>query len=561
MKALSTIAVFLQIAPTMRFVLIVGAIFALVAVSIVVARTHYVGIGWNNDAPHKLTIANNIANGRGYVNNFGSPGNAIIPPGYPISIALVSSATGADVEKSAIVVNCISLALLVIVAGLVLGKFASSRRTVILGLLLLVTTPTLLQWSFTVMSDLIFLPFFAVFVYLFVCWFRSPKQALRYASLIGASIGLAFIARYVGATLMPIAGVLVVLLVVANWKELSTREWIAATLVLVCSALLLPILWVFRNIVALGYPFEHLNRQVFPNPVDTLAKELYMVANWFPFLKYDHSIVIGGWSAFRLGVEDVIALGLLALVVAAPLLLIPFVRRGVVACSRKLAQRYSVATVVIATAIGYVVFTAFLLHSGGELYVRQRFVLPVFVLISIFLVPVFDLLLAYAKSYAPAVRRTATVVTAVALIVVFVSSAISSSIHFIGQRPIMAQGSQVESIVPGLGLNDPAWHNLDTAVYLKANRCGDIILSNAPSMAFAMSGRIDAHILSLRQIERIDRIHLSGPYCIAFIPDPWQFHLDYDLDDLIDLAERGIIDELITDQHGAIFGVLPNAHP
>ena len=153
--------------PTSRYALVVGLCMTMVGFGVVMIRTddRVVGLGWNNDAQHIIATAWQLRHGNGLVGNDLEPASSIIPPGVQMAIAAISLVTSTDVLTAIRILNGLSIGLVVFSSALLLYRLVATRLALLLGTVAVLTTPTLLQWSVAVMTDVPFLAAFLLVVY------------------------------------------------------------------------------------------------------------------------------------------------------------------------------------------------------------------------------------------------------------------------------------------------------------------------------------------------------------------------------------------------------------
>jgi 4-amino-4-deoxy-L-arabinose transferase-like glycosyltransferase len=209
------------------------------AVSAWVASRH--GPLLSPDSVTYLSLARNLAAGRGYVDLTGRP-NTTFAPGFPALLAL-GQLVGIAASTMARVVNTASYAALVVLAWVLLRRHVASRGVALAATVLVVISPPLLNVSAHAWSE----PLFCVVVLAFILVLEEavsgtdPRRQLLFGVGAGLLAGVAFMVRYAGLILVPV-GVIVLVLSLGTARAKTQR--IAA---FVLAAAPLPAIWLLRN--------------------------------------------------------------------------------------------------------------------------------------------------------------------------------------------------------------------------------------------------------------------------------------------------------------------------
>ena len=233
-----------SISPAWERAVLLGAIAAAV-VSVVVSTGRY-GMGVTSDSVAYFDGARAIAEGRGYTDNLGGP---ILgwPPGYPAALALVGR-LGLGLDAAARIVSVVGYAVTVLLTYVLLRRHVRSPAVRAGGTIVVGCSAVLLEVYSKALSEHLFLPAILLFVLVGEELMDRPTDN----RLLGAAIALtwtAFYLRYAGVVLV---GVGALVLVIANRARPGTA--LTRTTVFVLTAVVVPALWLTRNVVAAGEP-------------------------------------------------------------------------------------------------------------------------------------------------------------------------------------------------------------------------------------------------------------------------------------------------------------------
>ena len=220
------------------------AAFGAAAFSWVIAATARWGPGVSNDGVTYLSVAQNLAAGRGLVRFDGSTVEAW-PPLYPAVLSL-GTAAGLDPSDAARVVGALSAAVAVAALVALLARVTRSTAWAAWGGVMAFASPALWRtfasaWSEALLSALVMV----------ACWLvgRERQRWVATALLLGAVAGLACLTRWIGVALVG-----AVALWLAGAPALPGPRWKRTALFLVTAGLG-PALWGLGNLLSARQPF------------------------------------------------------------------------------------------------------------------------------------------------------------------------------------------------------------------------------------------------------------------------------------------------------------------
>lgn len=220
------------------------AVFGGAAFAWVIAATARWGPGVSNDGVTYLSVARNLAAGRGFVRFDGSTVEAW-PPLYPGLLA-IGTGVGLDPSEAARVVGALSAAAAVAALVALLLRATCSVGWATWGGVMAFASPALWRtfasaWSEAVLSALVVV----------ACWLAGRRQERWFATalLLGAVAGLACLTRWIGIALVG-----AIALWFAGAPALAGVRW-KRTILFLATAVLGPGLWGARNLVSAREPF------------------------------------------------------------------------------------------------------------------------------------------------------------------------------------------------------------------------------------------------------------------------------------------------------------------
>jgi len=183
---------------------------SIAGVVLVLVGTGVHGAGLSPDSVTYVSVARNLALGRGFVTWSGGVMTSF-PPLYPMLLAAIAHSLGRDPLSLAHVVNAVAFGVTVYLAGLLGHRYLSLPTWwVWLGLLLVLVSKPLFYVSTYAWSE----PLFIVLVLLFLTYLDSYLARGDTGSLVLVSCfaALACLARYIGVTLIASGAVAILLL-------------------------------------------------------------------------------------------------------------------------------------------------------------------------------------------------------------------------------------------------------------------------------------------------------------------------------------------------------------
>jgi 4-amino-4-deoxy-L-arabinose transferase-like glycosyltransferase len=218
---------------------VVSLLATLAALATVVATRH--GPGLSPDSVTYLSLARNLANGRGFV-DFTGRADTTFAPGFPLLIA-AGLRLGLSASGAVRLLNAASFAAIVVLAWRLLRRHTASKSAALVGTALIACSPALLGVSDEAWSEPLFCAICLGFLLLLED--AAGKDDTGHLALAAGFVaGIAFCVRYAGASLV-LVGAVVLLLAARDTKTLRARAHRTAQFLLAAS--LLPVAWVVRN--------------------------------------------------------------------------------------------------------------------------------------------------------------------------------------------------------------------------------------------------------------------------------------------------------------------------
>lgn len=252
--------------------LLILILLALLGAAIVMVSTPH-GLGVSDDSVIYLGAARNLLDGNGLsrLEGDGSPHPIThYPPGYSLVLAAWQFA-GGPFQLGARLIAALAFAVSIASTGLLAKDITASPAIGLLTSLLLALSPVALEVETWAMSEPIFVGMALVSLWLLRRYRSEPKALYLYASAF--AIALALLTRYVGYTLLLVAGVTI------STQPVPGRKRLRDLLRLIMLAMVPMVFWIGRNLLLTG---SATNRQLAWHPVrmDKLRSGLLAVAEW-----------------------------------------------------------------------------------------------------------------------------------------------------------------------------------------------------------------------------------------------------------------------------------------
>ncbi len=219
---------------------------AIATYSLIVSTRKY-GIGVSPDSLVYFSLADNLANGNGFL-RFDGIYEVLRAPFYPILLAAFSL-FGIPPITSALLVNIACYDLIIILSGILLINILKGNLTVTLsGILFVVCSVPILWVACMAWTELLFISEILAFLH---CFYLNHKYAsTKYLIYLSLVIAFASITRYLGITLL----ITLVLYILFDRRDILKAK---ISKVLISSSIsLLPIcIWCVRNYSLSGTPF------------------------------------------------------------------------------------------------------------------------------------------------------------------------------------------------------------------------------------------------------------------------------------------------------------------
>jgi|CXWL01.1.fsa_nt_gi 4-amino-4-deoxy-L-arabinose transferase-like glycosyltransferase len=201
-----------------------------------------------DDSVFYYNMAQNIAEGRGFVHPVSGLATAQWPPGYPAFLAAIFVFTGASVTAAEIA-NALLGGLTVVLTFALAGMLVRSRVAAVSAAAAVALTPSLILMAGVVWSETLFTALFMAGLVL-IALATKVKGPQRTAAIAGLTVvtALAGLTREAGLVLLPTAALF--------WLTGggSAREWAPRIAACGVSTLLLILPWTVRNYNTLDIP-------------------------------------------------------------------------------------------------------------------------------------------------------------------------------------------------------------------------------------------------------------------------------------------------------------------
>ena len=205
-----------------------------------------------DDSVFYYNMAQNIAEGRGFIHPVSGLPTAQWPPGYPAFLAAIFIFTGASVTAAEIA-NAVLGGLTAVLAAALAWTLARSRVAAIAAAAAAALTPSLILMTAVVWSETLFATIFMGGLLLIAL---APRVEGRRQTVVIAGLcvitALAALTREAGLVLLPTAAAF--WLTTRDSKRDERREWVFRIAACSVSTLLLVLPWTVRNYSTLDIP-------------------------------------------------------------------------------------------------------------------------------------------------------------------------------------------------------------------------------------------------------------------------------------------------------------------
>lgn len=333
------------------FVLLLVVIAGL-GVSALLLSTPY-GLGLVNDSAAYIGGAKNILEGNGYTRTSG--GGEIkpithFPPLFSLILAAVSL-IGIDILQASQVTITFLFGVCILLVGLSVYKITHSIPFACFGALLLATSDILIGVYSIALSEPLFLALM-LFAYLLLAEYID-RQSWYWLSFAGVTIGLAYLTRYAGISIL-ISVIFTLILLRKYWSRPVQSLPLKEIGILLLSSLPMIALWMGYNLFTLGVVS---NRQIVWHPVT--AGNLYEgIKNLLSWIAPDDLLAVNPF--FGRVLSGISLLIIPVLLVFIGWVLLQQVRGSGDQQNRKINGAFTLAVVL---AIHILIYTAFLVIS------------------------------------------------------------------------------------------------------------------------------------------------------------------------------------------------------
>ncbi len=218
---------------------IVLGILGLVGTSMILLLTSHHGAGITPDSAAYISAARNLAEGNGFL-TYNGLHLVVQPPLYPIMLAVIKKIILIDPQISAGYVNAVLFGLIIYLAGLLLLRYLHSFALIFLGTVSVLISYALVQASFMVLSELLFI--FLVLLFLYYFGIYQAKRDFVSLFLFSISAALASLTRYTGV-IMILTGITCIIL----WTKNNNKEKFWHSLIFLLITVLPITIWIIRN--------------------------------------------------------------------------------------------------------------------------------------------------------------------------------------------------------------------------------------------------------------------------------------------------------------------------
>jgi hypothetical protein len=214
-------------------------ILGLIGASIIILLTSRYGAGMTPDSAAYISAARNLADGHGFL-TYNGLHLVVQPPLYPIMLAAIKKIILIDPQISAGYVNAVLFGLIIYLSGLLLLRYLNSFALIFLGTVSILISNALVQASFMVLSELLFI--FLILLFLYYLEKYQTKQDFVSLFLFSTSAALACLTRYTGI-IMILTGIICILL----WTKNNNKEKFWHSLIFMLITLSPITIWIIRN--------------------------------------------------------------------------------------------------------------------------------------------------------------------------------------------------------------------------------------------------------------------------------------------------------------------------
>ncbi len=182
-------------------------VLSIAGCGIVWLATSSYGSGLSSDAIRIISAGQNFIEGRGLIT---SSGNALVswPPMYSILLGLLSALFHSDVFTVGMVLNILVFGTIVFCSGMLFALIKPDKPIyVILGSLVVFSSPSLIRISANVAPDPLFILFVVLFMIAAVHYMQTPSTRNLTGMLVAALLGAS--QRYVGLALVLTGAVII----------------------------------------------------------------------------------------------------------------------------------------------------------------------------------------------------------------------------------------------------------------------------------------------------------------------------------------------------------------
>jgi hypothetical protein len=202
-----------------------AAVFGIVAVAGVGVELTAMRLGpaLHADSAAYISGARNLAEGRGFSRLSGPTGVKPITvhaPGYALALAGLQ-VLGLETIDGARILNALLFGLNCVTVGVATKRVTSSPWAGILASLLMLTSPTMIEVHSWALSEPLYLFLGLLGLWLLSVGLSSDRTSTLMVS--AAALGLAFLTRYVGGTLVATAGLMILVSANRSWRWRLTR--------------------------------------------------------------------------------------------------------------------------------------------------------------------------------------------------------------------------------------------------------------------------------------------------------------------------------------------------
>lgn len=263
-----------QLSITLNWRLLLPLLIALAGAGLVLFHTRF-GPGASGDSAFYVMGAENLASGRGYARYSGGYELDPItgfPPLYSMTLAGLIP-FGSDLFALGRLLNVVLFGLNLLIVGWLLARHTRSLWAAAAGQGLMLTSATQVGLHSWIMSEPLFTFLSLIALWLTVVYVRKGSMLAMFA--LGASLSMAFLTRYVGASL--IAASLTTILLLSRGDFWNRLKRVAGMAVIAGVPILI---WFWRN----AQVAESLtNRELLFHPLRPGLIRLYLaeVSSWF----------------------------------------------------------------------------------------------------------------------------------------------------------------------------------------------------------------------------------------------------------------------------------------